>query len=321
MNKWLKRIGILLLFLFLIFNIMSASYAYKFTHFYPPSQVSNTAFSKLSTEGKIGYIFFGPKFPKSIITKKPKSPFTDVIITTDDDVKLAGWYLQHGINDSLKPAGTVLAFHGISANRSALADDVDAFYKMGYNVCTVDFRGAGESEGNTCTLGAKEVNDVKAVYDFVSAKGEKNIILYGRSMGAATIAKATAEMDIHPSKLIMDAAFGSLHDGVKGRLRMMKKIPAEPFATLMCFWGGVEEGYWGFGIKTWKSAEKITCPVLVERGTVDMRVTEEETQEIYKNLASSKKILVEYEGCEHESYLDKLPQKWTTTVSVFLNEK
>ena len=119
----------------------------------------------------------------------------------------------------------------------------------------------------------------------------------------------------------MDAAFGSLYDGVCGRLRMMKKISVEPFATLMCFWGGIEEGYWGFKIKTWQSATKITCPVLVERGTADMRVTEEETQKIYKNLSSSKKILVEYEGCEHESYLDKLPQKWTSTVSTFLSDK
>ena len=319
MKKWLKRIGVVLIIFFALLNAISASYAYRFSHYYPQSEVKDVAFGKLSISGKIGFLFLGPKFPKSVITEKPKSPFIDIHINTIDHVKLAGWYLQHGIKDTIKSLGTVLAFHGISASRSALTDELDAFYKLGYNVCTIDFRGHGESEGFTSTLGDKEVNDIKAVYDFISSKGEKNIILYGRSMGAATILKATAEKDIHPSKIIMDAAFGSVPEGVRGRVRMMKKIPVEPFATLMCFWGGLEEGYWSFGIKTWESAKKVSCPVLIQRGTVDLRVTEQETQHIYQNLESPQKLLVEYEGCEHESFIDKLPMKWTNTVNNFLN--
>lgn len=321
MKKWFKRFGLLLLFVFVLLNIMAASYAYRFSHFYPPAEIKDVAFGKLSITGKVGYLFFGPKFPKSAITDKPKSPFTDITITTDDKIKLAGWYLQHGINDSVKSSGTVLAFHGISASRSAMTDEIDAFYAMGYNVCSVDFRGHGESEGYACTLGDKEVNDVKAVYDFISSKGEKNIILYGRSMGAATILRTTAEKNLHPSKIIMDAAFGSVPEGVRGRVRMMNKVPVEPFATLMCFWGGLEEGYWSFGIKTWESAEKVSCPVLLERGTADIRVTKEETQHIYSNLSSTKKQLAEYEGCEHESFFDKLPEKWKATVNGFLTAR
>ena len=321
MKKWFKRIGILLLCFFVLLNIMAASYAYRFSHFYPPEEIKDVAFGKLNFSAKAGYLLLGTKFPKSVITDKPENHFTDITITTEDNIKLAGWYLQHGIHDSIKPMGTVLAFHGISASRSALADEIDAFYAMGYNVCTVDFRGHGQSEGYTCTLGHKEVNDIKAVYDFISAKGEKNIILYGRSMGAATILRTTAEKNIHPSGIIMDAAFGSVPEGVRGRVRMMKKIPVEPFATLMCFWGGLEEGYWSFGIKTWESAQKVSCPVLVERGTVDVRVSEEETQHIYNNLTSPQKKLVEYEGCEHESFLDKLPEKWKGGVSDFLKGK
>ena len=40
----------------------------------------------------------------------------------------------------------------------------------------VDFRAHGNSDGNTCTIGYDESEDVKLAYDYISNKGEKNIV-------------------------------------------------------------------------------------------------------------------------------------------------
>ncbi len=320
MKKWLKRLLYFFLVLFILLNVICAFHAYKFTHYYDKKDITELSFGKRNIAGKLGFIFFGPKFPKSEITKKPGAPFKDVAITTEDGVKLAAWHLQHGASDSNSSKGTILMFHGAASCRSSLVDEIDTLYRLGWNIFTIDFRGNGESEGYTSTFSYREIKDLKAAYDYVKAAGENNIYLYGESMGAGTILRAMSLYKLPVKGIIIDGAFGSMREGVRGRVRIMGGLPVEPFATLICFWGGLEEGYWAFGINQWDYAEDITCSVLVQRGMIDPRVTEEETQHIYRNLASRDKKLVEYPGCGHESFYAKLPAEWLKNVTVLLKK-
>ena len=147
-----------------------------------------------------------------------------------------------------------------------------------------DFRAHGNSEGNTCTIGYHESADVKATYDYVAAKGEKNIILYGISLGAATITKAMNDYEnIRPAKLILEMPFGSLQDAVKGKMRTMH-LPDQPITALLIFWGGVEQGFWTYHLKPTEYVKNIQTPVLLQWGKNDNRVTRAETDSIYKNL-------------------------------------
>ena len=97
-------------------------------------------------------------------------------------------------------------------------------------------------------------------------------------------------------------------------------LPAEPVATLLTFWGGAEQGFWAFGLKPWDYATKINCPVLLQRGLNDVRVTKDETIHIFKNLASHDKTLIEYVQSGHESLCSKEHDKWVKTVTDFLNQ-
>jgi len=56
-----------------------------------------------------------------------------------------------------------------------------------YDIIAFDFAGCGLSEGEYITLGYNEREDVSAIIKYVKTEfGIKNIILWGRSMGAAT---------------------------------------------------------------------------------------------------------------------------------------
>ena len=83
----------------------------------------------------------------------------------------------------------------------------------------MDFRAHGNSGGNTCTIGYRETEDVKLAYNFIEDKGEKNIVLWGISMGAATVARAIDEDHLQPSKVILEMPFATMENAVEGQLK------------------------------------------------------------------------------------------------------
>lgn len=316
MRKLLKGIGYTVLVLFLLFNIMTASNAYKLTHFYNREEIDSTPHS--GTLYTAGVVFFGQKSYKTVIKEYPASAYDSFTVQTSDGYALAGWHVKP---DSTAVPGTVLLFHGHGGNRGDVVQEANAFHRLGYNVYLVDFRAHGVSAGNVCTVGYEESKDVKALYDYAVAQGadKKKLVLWGISMGAATVMKAVDDYNLKPAKLVLEMPFGSLLDAVRGRLHIMG-VPGEPLGTFLTFWGGTENGFWAFQHKPWNYAKKINCPVLLQWGIHDPRVTEAETHRIFQNLDSPHKTLIKYANCGHESLYKKEPEKWTTVVSGFLQQ-
>ncbi len=320
MKKILKGIGWLLLFLFALLNMMAAFHAYKFTHFYEPSQVVNTPIDKMTDWQKTSAILFGIHYSKKPISDSPAtSALEKYEVKTEDGLTLRGWQICNKRADTEPKA--IILFHGHGGNRGDLSREAEVFEKMGYCVFMTDFRAHGESDGNVCTIGYDEAKDVKAVYEDVKKNFGNKIVLWGVSLGAATILKAMADnKDIQPEKIILQMPFGSLTDAVNGRLRIMQ-LPQQPMGTLLTFWGGLEHGFWAFNHKPFVYARQVHTPVLLQWGRIDPRVTESETNAIFTNLASASKKLVIYEHSGHEDLLKSEPEKWLKTVSGFLNEK
>ena len=135
-------------------------------------------------------------------------------------------------------------------------------------------------------------------------------------MGAATITKAIHDYPIQPSKVILEMPFGSILGAAEGRIKLMG-LPGEPLAALITFWGGIEHGFWAFKMKPTEYAKKISCPVLVQWGKNDPRVSRQEIDDIYNNITSPKKLVV-YDSSGHESLCKKETEKWKKAVSEFL---
>ena len=312
MKKLFKIILRTAIVLFVLLNIIICFHAYKFTHFYDAGQVNIKPDSVKSGWDKTKEILFGINFAKKKNDVIADTSYQLVYLTSKDHLKLEGWYVPV---DTAK--GTVALFHGHGSNKSAVIKEAEEFRKMGYNTFLLDFRAHGGSEGNTTTIGNDESEDVKLAYDFVKQKQEKNIVLWGISMGAATITKAMNDYNIRPSKVILEMPFGSIYQAVKGRVRIMH-LPEQPFSTLLTFWGGIEHGFWAFNNKPAEFVKKINCPVLLQWGKLDPRVTRQEIDDIYSNLAGPKELEV-YESAGHESLCKKETDKWVKRVRSFLN--
>ncbi len=296
--------------------------AYNFTHFYTGVAKPKKP-EEMSTKEKLSAVFLGIKYPRAIVVDSLHIPHQIIHLKTEDGLILEAWE-NVAVTDSSGIAkfgtkGTVILFHGHGNCKSGIIKEAEAFYNFGYNVLMVDFRNHGNSEGDVCTIGYLESKDVKAAYDYVIAKGEKNIVFYGISLGAAAVMKSIYDYNIKPTKIILEMPFGSLYDAVKGRLRTFH-LPVEPMSSLLTFWGGMEQRFWAFNHNPWDYASKINCPVLLQWGMNDLRVTEEETNHIFKNLASHRKEFIKYVHCGHESLCKKENLKWIKTVEDFLNE-
>ncbi|MGH2648666.1 MAG: alpha/beta hydrolase [Ginsengibacter sp.] len=311
MKRFLKIFLWTILILFVVINFISATNAYKFTHFYDPGEVVIKPENKKTTWDHISDIVFGKDYVKKKNVLLPDS-FSKVIITTKENIKLEGWY-----GEAKKPIGSVALFHGYGDNKTNVLEEGKSFLNMGYNVLLLDFRGQGSSGGNTCTIGYREAEDVDLAYNFLRNKGEKNIVLWGISMGAAAVAHSVEEYHLQPSKVILEMPFATMHDAVEGQLKTMH-LPAEPLGILLTFWGGIEHGFWAFKVNPDEYVKGIHCPVLMQVGLNDIRVTPTERKEVYENLRQPKQLVI-YNNSGHESLCKKEHLKWLASVSAFLN--
>ena len=310
MKRFLKLLLKTVIVLFILLNVITIFQAYKLTHFYDKGEVAVVPQSQKTGWDKTKDILFGFNSVKKKNTA-PDTAYSTIYLTTKDSLKLQAWMIPVA-----NAKGTVLLFHGHAGNKTDVIKEAYEFNKLGYNTFLLDFRAHGNSEGNTCTIGYNESEDVKLAYDYVKANGEKNIILWGISLGAATITKSIHDYGIQPSKVILEMPFGSLPDAVEGRIRMMH-LPPQPLSTLLTFWGGTIRGFWAYNLKPTEYAKDIKCPVLLQWGLHDPRVTEAETNELYSNIATQKKLVV-YQNSGHESLYKKEPEKWIAEVSAFL---
>ena len=88
----------------------------------------------------------------------------------------------------------IIYFHSHGSNRAEGRFLLDFASDLNYNLCLLDMRGSGDSKGQYSTLGIKEYRDVYSIVKLLQKNYRaKNIILYGRSMGAASIMKFVAE--------------------------------------------------------------------------------------------------------------------------------
>lgn len=295
-----------------LINLSSAFYADKLTRFYGnlPEDYSNSSGNIFTKSWKL---FTGPKYPRAAILERPVYALDTVSLVTGNGLRIDAWMIR---TDSLA-RGTVILFHGVGGTRMNNLDEANEFRYRGYQVMMLDFRGHGNSGGNTTTIGMREAEEVKLAYDYVQRNGEKNIFLFGSSMGAVAVARAVSKYNLQPSGLMLEMPFYSLQTYLKARAGQIG-FPTQPFAFFTTFWIGIEKGFNGFSHRTTRYMKGVHCPVLLQWGTQDAFVNGEETEKIYEAIATDRKKLIVYSGAQHESLLRKDPVQWRMETEEFL---
>jgi len=295
-------------------NLIAIFHAYRFTHFTESNQFfKRISPNELSTLEKIKTIFLGIEIPK---------PHSDLALPNGYEIKKipSNVELDIWIKKIENEKGIVLLFHGYTAEKTSLLANANYFNELGYSTILTDFMGSGNSEGNATTVGFFEAENVKTVVDFAQKESHQNIILYGNSMGASAIMRAVAKEIVNPSSIIIECPFGTMQQTVENRFKNMN-VPIFPMANLLTFWGGTINNFWAFNHNPEDYAKSIKQPILMMYGKKDLNVTNQETQQIFKNLISENKVLKTFPEAGHENYLNRFGEEWKENISLFLNDR
>lgn len=294
-----------------VLNIIAFFHAYKFTHFSDDNK-KRTDPKELTFFGKLETLAFGVDNPRPMNTNKPARPFKTLVIPHETDT-IECWYVPV---ESSK--GTVLIFHGYAGNKSQMVKESNQFNELGYGTLLADFLGSGGSTGNNTTIGFYESDQVKTVFDFVKANNGERIIMFGTSMGAVAIMKSIYDYQLDPELIILECPFGDMLETVQARFRIMN-APVFPMSHLLTFWGGFQNNFNAFAHNPSEYAKKIEVKTMLLYGMQDDRVSLEETELIFKNLAGPKELKL-YPDAGHESILMKYRDEWIQNVQTFLEE-
>ena len=154
-----------------------------------------------------------------------------------------------------------------------MLDKAEIFLSLGCNTMLVDFMGSGRSEGDQTTIGYFEAEEVKTAFDYLEKNGEKEIVLFGTSMGAVAIMKAIRDYSLAPSSIIVECPFGTMLHTAEARFKLLD-VPSFPMAGLLVFWGGVQNNFNAFRHNPSEYAKAITCPNVLPHRRSSGLVTE-----------------------------------------------
>lgn len=203
--------------------------------------------------------------------------FEEKILTTKDQIKILSWYKPAANNQKI-----ILYFHGNAGNLGDRSHKFAAFADDGFGVLAITYRGYSGSAGKPSEAGL--LLDADAALQFLLDQGyaEKNIILFGESLGSGVAMQLAAKHN-----------FGAI-------------ILESPFSSIA---NVAQKTYWFVPVnlllkdkfESIKFLPKISSPILIFHGTKDPVVPYSEGKKLFDAVTASKKLIT-IEGGGHLNF-------------------
>lgn len=249
-----------------------------------------------------------------------KRPSEHVTIKSRDGFTLHGDFFA-----AEKPSGrTAILFHGYtSCGMSDCSTMGEYFMENGWNALIIDQRSHGKSEGNYIGFGILDRFDCLKWIEYITARfgKEERIVLFGVSMGAATVLMASG-LDNFPENVkavIADCAFTSPYDVFRHILRRDYHLPPHPIMDINDRICRKKAGYGFRDCSTLDAVKKASCPILFIHGREDTFVPTYMSEENYKACGGEKELLL-VDNAGHAASLYENTELYKKTVDDFLNK-
>lgn len=243
-----------------------------------------------------------------------------ITIKSRDGLTLHGDYIPAD-----DPADTiVICFHGYTSCGMSDCSSISTYFlKKGYDSLIVDNRAHGKSEGDYVGFGILDRFDCMSWINYVNERfdGRKNIILFGVSMGAATVLMAAgfAELPQNVRAVISDCAFTSPYDVFAHILKRDYHLPPFPVMNICVEMCSKKAGYTFKEYSTLTAVKETKCPVLFIHGSEDKFVPTWMSEKNYEACGSKKKLLI-VENAGHAASYYENPPLYEKAVDEFLSE-
>lgn len=237
-------------------------------------------------------------------------------ITTEDSLTLKGWYIPA----REKEAYTLLLIHDFNESKITLLDVAKGFYDRGFNLCLVDLRAHGESEGEKSTLGFLEARDINTILDSLEKKIKlSGLAVLGMGMGAA-IAIKSASMDTSKriKVIVLQSTFNNLPKYIELYSEDKWGLISKVFYSVMLRQLQYQLGYNLENMNITKMAKKIDRPMLFIVGNKDEVIPYKYSREVYDSSSSFKKDFWLVNGATHYTIKEIAEEEYFNKISVFV---
>lgn len=243
-----------------------------------------------------------------------ESESTDVYAMSDDGLKLHSYSIHQDSNT------WVIVVHGYTSQGNEMSWAAQSFYDQGYNVLVPDLRGHGKSDGDYIGMGWDDRKDIITwINELVSQDPDCEIILFGISMGAATVMNVSGEVLPDNVKLaIEDCGYTSTWDIFAYQLKSMFGLPPHPFLDFANIVTKVRAGY-TFNNGPIDQIENCKIPMLFIHGSEDLFVPSYMIDELYKKATCPKDRLI-IEGAGHAQSNDMDSTRYWNKVFHFIDQ-
>ncbi len=239
-------------------------------------------------------------------------------LTSHDGLKLHALYLPR--EDSHKYA---VICHGYGSTPQFGGRYAAEFYKMGYHVLAPAARAHERSEGAYASMGWLERRDIVAWVDtLVEQDPQAEIVLFGVSMGGATVMMTAGEADLSPCVkcVVEDCGYSSVWDEFAGQLKEMFGLPTFPVLDAASLVTQVRAG-WSFReASAVEQLKKAKLPMLFIHGEEDTFVPYAMLDVVYGACASPEKEKLSVPGAGHGEASWEDPEGYWTAVERFVEK-
>jgi len=203
------------------------------------------------------------------------SEIEKVKITTEDNIDLTAWFY----NKNIEKFKTILFFHGNAGSLENRTYKLNHFKDLNVNFLIIAWRGFSGNKGKPNELGL--YRDAESAIKWLKLKGiiEKNIILYGESLGTGVAVEIAQNKNY--AGIILESPFTSM-------VNMGKKY--YPFFPVNLLLKDKFESY--------KKINNIFVPVLIMHGKVDKIVPYDMGKKMYE-LANEPKFFYSQDYGDH----------------------
>ena len=234
-------------------------------------------------------------------------PHETVSVKSGDGLSLCGdFYINQDKTDR-----TVICVHGYnSTGYHDFSRMVDPILKHGFNCLLIDQRHYGKSEGKHTGYGIPESRDLLRWISLVNEYfPEGKIVLYGVSMGAATVMQASGlDLPGTVKGIVEDCGYTSCYEEFSAVLKKIAHLPPFPLMNILAF---ISRIILKLDIRSdsRECVAKSGVPMLFLHGDADAFIPVSMCRQCFEACGSEKYIHI-YEGAGHAQSHFKKPEEY-----------
>ena len=215
----------------------------------------------------------------------------------------------------------VIVTHGYTGSPEAMGTYGKEFYEMGFNCLFPHLCGHGKSENDYVAMGWHDRLDIIGWIDYIiNENPNAKIILFGLSMGAATVMMTTGEnLPENVVCAIEDCGYTSVWDECRVQLKEMFGLPTFPFLTAAKSATKFRAGYDIKEASALNQVRKSKTPTLFIHGDKDDFVPFWMQDMVYRAAACEKEKLI-IPGAAHAEAAFVDPKLYFDTVQGFIKK-